>query len=310
MSELVDYGLKVQAGEVEDASFHLTLFTAPPDADPWSLETWRLANPALGDFRSLEDVERMAAQAQAMPAREASFRNLILNQRVDAEDAFITRPVWAACAGALRPLDGRPVWAGLDLGGARDLSALVMAFRDEDGAFDLVPVVWVPGDLAAREAEERAPYRAWAKAGHLRATGGKTTDPRIIARDLAELHGRHGFQAVAFDRWRIDDLRRELDSLGADVPLVPHGQGFRDMSPAVDELERLVAEGMIRHAGHPVLTMAAANAVVTRDPAGARKLAKDRSTGRIDALVAAAMALNAARRQPPEEAWTPLAFAV
>lgn len=82
MSELVDYGLRVQSGDVEDRSFHLTIYAAPEEANPWSPETWKLANPAIGDFRSLEDVERQAGQARLVPSKEAAFRNLILNQRV------------------------------------------------------------------------------------------------------------------------------------------------------------------------------------------------------------------------------------
>jgi len=82
MSELVDYGLKVRAGEIEDPSFHLTLYAAPEHADPWTREAWEAANPALGDFRSLPDVERQASQARLVPSKESAFRNLILNQRV------------------------------------------------------------------------------------------------------------------------------------------------------------------------------------------------------------------------------------
>ena len=53
------------------------------DADPWDEANWYLANPALGDFRSLEDMREMAEKAKRMPAAEAAFRNLYLNQRVD-----------------------------------------------------------------------------------------------------------------------------------------------------------------------------------------------------------------------------------
>jgi phage terminase large subunit-like protein len=81
MSELVDYGLRIERGEITDPGFHLTLYTAPPEADPWKLATWKKANPALGDFRSLEDVKRLALQAQRMPSAEMSFRGLILNER-------------------------------------------------------------------------------------------------------------------------------------------------------------------------------------------------------------------------------------
>ena len=98
MSELIDYGLRIARGEITDPGFHLTLYTAPPEADPWKYATWKLANPALGDFRSLEDMKRLALQAQRMPAAEASFRNLILNQRVDTTSQFLNMATWKACS--------------------------------------------------------------------------------------------------------------------------------------------------------------------------------------------------------------------
>jgi phage terminase large subunit-like protein len=76
-------------------------------------------------------------------------------------------------------------------------------------------------------------------------------------------------------------------------------QGFRTMSPALRDFESLVLERKIRHGRHPVLNMCAANAIVTADPAGNRKLDKERATGRIDGMVALAMALAAA-----PQAWT------
>ena len=73
---------------------------------------------------------------------------------------------------------------------------------------------------------------------------------------------------------------------------MPFGQGYKDMAPAVDKLERAVAEHKLRHGNNPVMNMCAANAVVERDPAGNRKLTKSKSVGRIDGLVALAMALG------------------
>jgi phage terminase large subunit-like protein len=60
MSQLIDYGLQLKGGDIRDPAFHLTLYSAPDNADPWSRKSWRAANPALGDFRSLSDVERLA----------------------------------------------------------------------------------------------------------------------------------------------------------------------------------------------------------------------------------------------------------
>ena len=35
MSELIDYGLRIERGEIKDPGFHLTLYSAPPESDPW-----------------------------------------------------------------------------------------------------------------------------------------------------------------------------------------------------------------------------------------------------------------------------------
>jgi len=293
LSRLIDYGLRVNSGEVDDPHFHLTLHAAPPDADPWDRATWLLANPALGDFRSEEDVERLAAQAQRMPTQENAFRNLILNQRVAAETRFIERSEWKACGEAPSIPPGSKVFAALDLGSTRDLSALVLVHEDANHVFHVAPFFWLPGDVLARANEDRVPYEVWVKNEHIVPIG-VSTDPRIIAGKIAELSTTYKIQTLAFDRWRINDLRRELDAIGCRVNLVEHGQGYKDMSPAVDVLERLVVQRRMRHGGHPVLTWCAFNAVVTKDATGARKLDKSRSVGRIDGLVALAMAFAAA----------------
>ena len=75
------------------------------------------------------------------------------------------------------------------------------------------------------------------------------------------------------------------------------------MSPALRDLEGEILNGRIAHGNHPVLTMCAANAVVQTDPAGNRKLAKDKSSGRIDGMVALAMAMGVApmREETPKQ---------
>ena len=301
-SQLIDYGIKVKAGDIKDPSFHLTLYTAPDEADPWDVKTWHMANPALGDFRSMEDVRRMALQGQRIPAQENAFRNLILNQRIAAEARFIEPSAWKACVATPAINPGMIVYGGLDLGSTRDMSALVLAAQDPvSGEVSVVPYVWVPGDLNARTNEDGAPYAAWAKEGIV-FEAGMTTDPRVIARKIAELHGKHKIRGIAFDRWRMEELKRELDAIGCNVPLVEHGQGYKDMSTAVDVVERLLVGKKLRHGGHPALTWCANNAVVTRDPAGNRKFDKSISQyqARIDALVAMAMACNLALvKKPP-----------
>jgi phage terminase large subunit-like protein len=66
----------------------------------------------------------------------------------------------------------------------------------------------------------------------------------------------------------------------------------------------------LHHGSNPVLNMCAANAVISRDPAGGRKLDKAKASGRIDGLVALAMALNIAKQKVDEPEWEPMVAVV
>ena len=163
------------------------------------------------------------------------------------------------------------------------LTALILVFADADGGFDVIPYCWLPGEtLREREDEDSMPYRLWARDEYLLTFPGRSTDPKAVAMKVAELHGLCNIKALAYDRWRIEDFKRELDAIGCGMELVPFGQGFKDMAPAIDRVEQLVEAGKLRHDNHPVLWMAAANCRVEMDAAGNKKLSKRKSTGRID----------------------------
>lgn len=76
-----------------------------------------------------------------------------------------------------------------------------------------------------------------------------------------------------------------------DLLLIEHGQGFKDMSPAIDSLEDLVLTHQLHHGGNPLLTYCMGNVRLTRDPAGNRKFDKRQERRRIDGAVAMAMAV-------------------
>ncbi len=269
------------------------LHAAPKDCELTDAEAWKAANPAMGLFRSLEDVREQAQQAQRLPSAEATFRWLVLNQRVSAVNPFISADVWKSCATEPEPFDG-PVFAGLDLSARTDLTALVL-IGQVDGVWHVRPYFWTPEQgITDRARRDRVPYDLWAQQGHLKTTPGASVDYEHLAADVLEILDGLDVRAIAFDRWRMDVLKKELDRLGADLPLVPWGQGFASMSPALDALEAELLNGRIAHGMHPVLTMCAANAVIEKDPAGNRKLTKAKSTGRIDGLQALAMAMGAA----------------
>lgn len=273
----------------EDPSIVSHLYTAPEDCELDDPEAWAAANPALGLFRSKKDVAEQAAQAMRMPTNEATFRVLTLNQRVNMVAAFVSPSVWKAGNGKAGDLDG-VVFGGLDLSATTDLTSLVLTCRHGD-VVNVHPFFWMPQDnVQEATRRDRAPYDVWVRQGLLRTTPGKVIDYDFVARDIGEICAGLNIAKIGFDRWRMDRMKGALERQGVDLPLEPHGQGFKDMSPALDALEADLLAERVRHGGHPVLAMCAANAVAVPDPAGNRKLDKSKATGRIDGLVALAMA--------------------
>lgn len=303
MSELVDYAQRVNDGDVEDETFHGVVYAAPEDADPWSEETWYACNPALGDFKDIVGMKAQADQAQRIPARVGPFRNLHLNQRVDAEVRFLAREDWMACGGPVDPvaLYGRPCYAGLDLSSTSDLTASVLYFPEDGGA--VVPFFWLPREnVRLLEDTARVPYRAWQDEGLIELTPGRAVDYHFVVRRLAQVAADYDLKGIAYDRWGIKNFQRILAEEGVELPLVEWGQGWKDMAPAINALEAAVLDGRLRHGNNPVLTWNCANCAVESDAAGNRKLSKKRSREKIDGMVALAMGMGlAAREERPRE---------
>jgi phage terminase large subunit-like protein len=299
MSELTVYGRQVAEGVIVDRTFAAFIFEVPITDDPWNEENWKKANPALGDFRDIDEMRAAASMARRLPARESAFKNLYLNQPCDPDQRFIAGADWRACTGAIDPeaLRSRPCWAGLDLSSTRDLTALVLFFPEDGGA--ILPFFWVPGDnLLDREERDRVPYRVWRDQGFLEAPAGRAIDRRAIACRIAEIASAFDVRGMAYDRWRIEDLKKILADEGIDLPLIDWGQGFQSMGPAVDSLEVAIIDRHLKHGGNPILSWNIANCVVETDAAGARKISKSKSTERVDGAVALAMAVGLHSRSP------------
>lgn len=312
LSVLID-----DAKKARDPKVKLALWTSSITDDPFCEETIRAANPAYGDFQQADEVLAMAADAMEMPSREAEYRNLILNQRVDKNNPFVSYKVWMENAGAVSDRWGdAPVYAGLDLSATADLTAFV-AIAWVDGAWEVKPTFWLPGEgIAAKSRADREIYDVWADKGFLETTPGRAIEYEFVAHWLREFVTEHNVAKIAFDRWGFKHLRPWLLKAGfteQDVGIdqnVPDGlfagfgQGVQSMSPALRDLEAALLSRKVRHGehdlgqglkpGHPVLNMCAKNAVVKMDPAGGRKLDKSKAAGRIDGMVALAMAFGVA----------------
>lgn len=280
------------------------VYSAPEDCELDDRGAWASANPALGVFRSERDMAKLADEAARIPANANSFRWLNLNQRISALAPFVSRDLWKSCGAEPDPLDGLAVYGGLDLSAVQDLTALVLVGVGAGNTMHVHPTFWLPSGpaggnpakwLADKSRADRVPYDLWHESGYLEQTPGPAIEYEWVALRLREVFGRHKVEKIAFDRWGFKHLRPWLVKAGftdeeIEAHFVEFGQGFASMSPAMREVETALLNGRVRHGMHPVLTMCAANAVVSSDSAENRKLVKAKAYGRIDGMVALVMA--------------------
>ena len=313
-----DYGAKVAAGEIQDNSFFSYICALDEKDDPFKSEKcWKKVNPSLPVTPGYKYLREQVREAKGMPSKESIVRRLNFCEWVDADDPWIARDRWMACVKEIElPEEPLPCVAGIDLSSKTDLTALTLEFVLPDGSTSAYTWYWTPKDsLRERENRDRAPYSQWVKEGHLIAVDGKSIDYAWVAHQIKTLHEEFCIGIIAFDRWRMSDLMRELDEagvecyeakvetdnkgkqsiitverFGAGIAMLPHGQGYKDMGPAVDDLEGVILNNTITIQDNPVTNMCASNAVLQTDPAGNRKFAKQKSTGRIDGMISLSMA--------------------
>ena len=292
-----EYGSKVAAGMLKDDSFFSYICALDETDDPIRDEKcWQKSNPSLkAGIPGIKYLREQVTEARGMPAKEAMVRRLNFCQWTDAENPWISADVWLSAQREYdwRQYRGRRAWAGLDLGSTTDLTGLVLWIEPKEQAepWRLVAIPWLPDeDLQRKEELDRVPYLAWKAAGYLETTPGRAISKLAVLRRITELANHFDLQRIAYDRWRIEDLKQLAAEEGITLPeMTPYGQGYKDMSPALEAFETALLNGQVVHDGHPILTWCAANAVTVSDDAENRKLSKEKATGRIDLMVAAVM---------------------
>jgi len=326
-----ELGSRICAGKEDNDSFFAFICSLDKGDDPFKDEScWAKVNPSLdfildGQTDGLPGrkyLREQVAEARGMPSKEAVVRRLNFCEWTQATSPWISWDVWSQAAERVRMsvLRNRPCVGGLDLSSTTDLTAFVLLFYPtfEDPHWRLLPYFWIPDDkLDEREKRDKVPYLAWIKAKELETTPGRAISKLHVLRRMQTICGYFDVRKIAYDRWRIEDLQQLQEEHDISLPeLVPFGQGYKDMGPAVDEFERRllgprtkpvidpdVADATIvgaaldvepveslRHDENPVMTWCASNAVITTDPANNRKADKAKAIGRIDGIVASIMA--------------------
>jgi phage terminase large subunit-like protein len=285
------------------------------DNDNWEDETnWIKANPNIDVSVYLEFLRSEFKKAINQPSKIPNFKTKHLNMWVDAADVRIPESIWDKCSGKIKMKNfiEHGCAGALDLSSTIDLSAIVFVSNpDEDGIRDLLPMLFCPLDtVEKRSSEDRVPYKFWKnqtlkkyidlkgfkdvssffeKQPILQATPGNQIDyenlQSIVAFCWDVLHPKW----YEYDSWQATQLVQNLTA--REIEMHPFPQTTAHFSFPTKEFETLIYSEKIRHGGHPILKWMISGCVAYQDPNENIRYAKNKSTKRIDGIIASVMAL-------------------
>jgi len=282
-----EYADKILRGVVDDPSYFAYIRNTPKDADPWDEANWYDANPALGDFLSLETLRQEALEARSKPSEENSFRQYRLNQWVQQHTRWLSSEAWDASAGMVveDKLQG-PCFGGLDASHSTGIASLCWDFGRERLWRFFLPEDRLP------EADEATGAQAgvWAREGHLKLTPGNVTDYAAIKSQIEADSKTFDVKEIGYNSHAILPLINELTDAG--FQMVPISQGITTLSGGTKELERQVLNKEYVHGGNPVTRWMVDGLVVRTNSDGNIKPDKEKSKVNISGVTAAVMALD------------------
>lgn len=270
--------------------------------DIWDEDLWYACNPSLGKNLSIRTLRLEAKEAKKSEAGERLFRWLRLNQWISVKAVgwlpltLYDKTQWGPSAKAERPawlakLLGKRCYGGVDLSSTTDLTAFVLFFPAQPGLEQAVWLahIWLAGhDVAAAERRDHVPYRDWERAGFLTICDGDVIDYADLERTIAEAKELYDLQAVGFDPYLSRTITQRLMPI---VETIEIPQDMRNMSPAMKEIKEGMLQHTMLHIHNTCFRWTFGNTRIAVDGNENTKPMKNRSTGRIDPVVALIIAV-------------------
>lgn len=298
----------VKVADDPDSAPHVFTFirNTPRDADPFDEKNWYYANPALGDFLSLEKMRKFAADARRNPMALRGFQQFNLNQWVSSSVSWCPMHLYDDCKGdefeygqqAREAFTGRECWFGLDLAARQDLCAMAYLFPDGD-SFDLLWRFWIPeAQFWKLDKANSGRFTIWAKKGWIQTTEGEVLDFQQVYEDIEADARRFVILGGDADKWSSDPVIQEVGRRTYISDIYSYDNQFRHVSDSMHRTFEAITEKKLRHHGNPVARWCfdaceARIAPYNPDLIRPDKPNRQKTVKRIDAVSSTIMAVNA-----------------
>lgn len=327
-NEVYDYACRVRDGLTKTGQRFLPAIYEAKESDEWQSDeaVWRKANPNLGVSISLKDFRETIQKAVDVPAQQANVMRLHLNIRTQSDVRAIDAEQWKRCgfgANALEwrermmeELRGEPCIAGIDLGAMNDISAMVLTFHTRPKPWPVMPFFWITQDSLRRRRKGREPWDAWVSQGWLMTTPGNSTnydqirefvtgscrnDATDDQREYAvanALTRRFYFQAMIADV-SFQGLQLSTQFMDDGIAVEEWRNNWLTCATPTKRTLEMIAGGEIAHGNNPVLTWMAGNVSSESDKFGLIRFSREKSSEKIDGIIAMTMCIGCAEASQP-----------
>ena len=253
----------------------------PEKDDPFSLTTWRKANPGLDrNMPALSILESEAERARMDSQERSQFMALRCNMGTSdvAISGYLLDPEsWRRVEGTPE-LRGKYI-LGLDLGGSEAFTAAAAIF--ETGGIAVLQATGNHRKLSDREKDDGLTpgfYLRMQQEGELIQLGDRVVPPDAFLHAVVARWGKP--VAIVCDRFRKAELLDSLAKAEFRVPYLLRGMGFKDGAEDVRIFRRATLDKQITAPQSWAIRSALSGARLIVDPAGNAKLAKNSEGGR------------------------------
>jgi len=296
---------KVLEGVIENDGRFGIIFTADAEDDWLDMATMIKANPNFGVSINAEFLEAQLRDAISDPRKRNVFKTKHLNIWVAAASPWVDIAKLQACGDpTLRPDDfrGDTFYIGTDLASKIDIASKMKVTRrvEDDGRlhYYLFSRHYLPAACVQRP--ENGHYQAWVNQGMLVETPGNMIDLGYIADDIVADADLHVIAEIGMDNWGAREIAPQLQAEGFTVVDVP--MTVRHLSEPMKEINALIEDGRFHHDGNLATIWMFSNVEVEPDRNENIFPRKASAEKKIDAAVAAIIAVGRAMAGAGQEA--------
>jgi phage terminase large subunit-like protein len=301
-----DYCARILEQPTLDPRRFVFMRNTPLTSDWREEKHWSHANPALGDFLSLEALRDEAREATLSPTKEVTFCQFRLNMWRQGATRFMPSEAWEMGAGLIdrAQLGGRKCYGGLDLAAVADLTSLCWYFPPDNHHERAVMVWrhWVPEAVVPNLDDiTGGQFSLWAKAGWCTIAEGDVVDFEDVHRCIAADSQSFRPVTLGIDRWNSTATTNWLTTHVPKLAVERVAQTFSGLSSGMKEVMRQCRLGSLNHGGDPVARWCWLSVEVKADEnENVRPVKPDRGRARyrIDAVPSSVMAIDGWLRRP------------